>query len=127
LKEVGHPKGRGLLLLAEMSSKGALATGEYTQATLEMAKQNSDYVMGFISGRRLLETPDFVYMSPGVNLSSGGDKLGQQYSTPQQVIGERASDVIIVGRGIYEAEDAVAMAIRYQEEGWKAYLDSLPK
>ena len=125
LREVGAPLGRGLLLLAEMSSKGSLAKGEYTQATIEIAKEHKDFVVGFVCGRRLIEEPDFLYMSPGVSLSSSGDALGQQYNTPHKVICENVSDIIIVGRGIYESKDPVATAIEYKEAGWNAYLESL--
>ena len=127
LKEVGAPLGRGLLLLAEMSPKGTLAKGDYSQATIQMAKDHQDFVMGFISMRRLVEEPDFVYLSPGVNLSTTGDALGQQYNTPHKIIFENGSDIVIVGRGIYEAENPQEAAQRYQEAGWKAYTDSLKK
>lgn len=121
LKDVGLGKERGLLLLAEMSSGGNLATGEYTQKTLELAKAHTDFVIGFISRRRLLDDPDFVYMTPGVKLEGGVDDYGQQYLTPDLVIGEYESDVIIVGRGIYQADDPLAVSKEYRKAGWEAY------
>ena len=42
LKQAGLEKGRGLLLLAEMSSKGTLAKGTYTQETLDMAQAHDE-------------------------------------------------------------------------------------
>lgn len=123
MKEIGLTKGRGLLLLAEMSSKGTLAKGEYTKETLKMAEDNKDFVIGFITMKKLLEDPEFINMTPGVQLAIGGDTLGQQYNTPEKVIKENKSDVIIVGRGIYEAADPIAEAKKYRAAGWQAYLE----
>jgi len=121
LKEVGAPKGRGLLLLAEMSSQGTLAQGDYTQSTLQMARDNNDFVIGFITMRKLLDDPTYINFTPGVKLVEGGDGLGQQYNTPERVIKEQGSDIIIVGRGIYESQYPIAEAKKYREAGWKAY------
>jgi orotidine 5'-phosphate decarboxylase subfamily 1 len=121
LKEVGLQKGRGLLLLAEMSSKGNLAHGHYTEKTLEMALENKDFVIGFITMKKLLDDPRFINFTPGVQLAKGGDGLGQQYNTPENVIDKQGSDVIIVGRGIYEAENMLSEAKKYREAGWQAY------
>ncbi|KAJ3021681.1 orotidine 5'-phosphate decarboxylase [Thoreauomyces humboldtii] len=128
LKEVGLPLDRALLLLAEMSSKGTLARGEYSQETLRMADRHRDFVVGFIGQRRLVgdrsgaEDNDYLYLTPGVSMAEPGDSLGQQYRTPEQVILESQCDVIIVGRGIYGASDPVAKAIEYRKAGWDAYL-----
>ena len=120
LKKVGHPKGRALLLLAEMSSQGTLAKGSYTQDAVKMAEQHSDFVIGFISLKKLSDNPQWIYMTPGVQLSTGKDSLGQQYQTPESAI-HAGSDVIIVGRGIYGATDPKSQAMVYRHAGWQAY------
>ncbi|KAG9303623.1 hypothetical protein G9A89_018519 [Geosiphon pyriformis] len=140
LKEIGKPLGRGLLILAEMSSAGNLATSSYTDAAVAMARRNRDFVIGFISMRKLIvncksgETDeeketgkeDFIYMTPGVGLNEFGDKLGQRYRTPREVILNCQSDIIIVGRGIYASgRDVAAEAKLYKEAGWNAYLERL--
>jgi len=132
LASVGKPLGRGLLLLAEMSSKGNLATGEYTKQAMQMAKDaGREFVIGFISMTRVDqgEEEDWLMMTPGVGLVSKGDAMGQQYKTPRQVVFENGCDVIIVGRGIYGiqgGEQAVKdEAERYRQEGWKAYEERL--
>ena len=51
-----------------------------------------------------------------------GDNLGQQYLTPNEVIGCRHSDIIIVGRGILQAPDPASAAEQYQKAGYQAYL-----
>ena len=136
LASVGKPLGRGLLLLAEMSTKGSLATGAYTEEAVRMARDHRDFVIGFIAQRRMdgvaAETvdpeEDFLILTPGVGLDSRGDSMGQQYRTPKEVVTDSGCDVIIVGRGIYGKGDNVdaravqAQAERYRSEGWAAYL-----
>ena len=122
LKEIGLPKGRALLLLAEMSSSGTLAHGEYTEQTLKMAERHPDFVIGFICLRKLSDDPQWIYMTPGVQLSTGDDALGQQYQTPESVIAA-GSDIIIVGRGIYGADNPKSHAVLYRTAGWRAYTE----
>jgi orotidine-5'-phosphate decarboxylase len=130
-----------LLLLAEMSSAGSLATGSYTIEAMRMALRHTDFVFGFIGQHRINEIPkengasandlvemepithDFIYMTPGVALEAKEDKLGQQYRTPEQVIINDQCDIIIVGRGIYGSGDIVQNAIKYRNAGWNAYLN----
>lgn len=79
--------------------------------------------MGFIAQQTLnsQEGDNFITMTPGVQLAAGGDAMGQQYNTPQKVVGEAGADIIIVGRGVYEAKDRKAEAAKYRKQGWIAY------
>ncbi|XP_073329392.1 uridine 5'-monophosphate synthase [Pagrus major] len=125
LSAVGKPLGRGCLLIAQMSSQGSLATGEYTKAVLQMAEEQPDFVFGFICGSKVSKKPEFIHMTPGVQMQAGGDVLGQQYSTPEEVLCDKGSDVIIVGRGILEAPDRLEAAESYRKAGWEAYTKRL--
>ena len=141
LAAVGEPLGRSLLLLAEMSSAGTLARGEYSRECVRAAYAHP-FVCGFIAMHRVDddEAPpagqakkDFLILTPGVGLDSKGDGRGQQYRTPDEVVRASGCDVIIVGRGIYGAllkegvarADAIAEVTRqgerYRDAGWQAY------
>lgn len=125
LKKVGLPQGRALLMLAEMSSRGNLATDLYTQKTLAMAQKHPEFVIGFISMRKLSDDPTWIHLTPGVQKTIGTDDLGQQYKTPYSVIKEAQSDIIIVGRGIYGSQDPKQEAVEMQSLGWHAYIERL--
>lgn len=122
LADVGLNKNRGLLLLAEMSSKGNLLDETYRHATLEMAKQHEDFVFGFITQHALNDEPAWINFTPGVQFNRRGDALGQQYITPEEAIIENKTDIIIVGRGILKANNRVEEAKKYRSAAWDAYL-----
>jgi orotidine-5'-phosphate decarboxylase len=126
IREGGIPE-RGILILAEMTSRGSLAVGEYTRLSVEIAKKYPQSVLGFVSTRELSshspkasQDEDFVVFTTGVNLSSKGDALGQQYQTPTTAM-EGGSDFLIAGRGIYAAKDPLSAVKDYQKAGWEAY------
>ncbi|CAR30831.1 hypothetical protein ZYGR_0P01330 [Zygosaccharomyces rouxii] len=116
---------RGLLMLAELSSKGSLAHGEYTTGTVDIAKSDKEFVIGFIAQRDMGgrdEGYDWLIMTPGVGLDDKGDSLGQQYRTVDDVV-STGSDIIIVGRGLFaKGRDPSVEGERYRKAGWQAYL-----
>ncbi len=124
LKSVkGDRQDRGLLLIAQMSSKGHLCTDEYSKATVAMAEKHSDFTIGFICQENLSSDPGLLHFAPGIQFISKGDGLGQQYRTPEEALA--TVDGIIVGRGIIEPKNKTPAeaAKEYQEAGWRAYLN----
>lgn len=122
LKAEGLPQGNGLLLLAEMSARDNLIDAKYTAATLQAAEKHADFVVGFIAQKKLCSHPALLYLTPGVHVASSGDALGQSYISPKQAILINQSDVIIVGRGIYQATNPTAEAQMYREQAWSAAM-----
>ena len=125
LASVGIKKERGLLLLAEMSSAGNLLTPDYAMKALDMAKQNADFVIGFISQHKLSDDANFIYMTPGIQLLKSTDALGQQYITPETAIIKNGTDIIIVGRAIIQSDHPLNEAKKYRSAGWNTYLKAL--
>ena len=120
----------GVLLLAQMSSRGNLLNPNYTDQVVAKGKENSG-VFGFIgNGSRpdeLKELRDKVgkekmIWTPGVNLAVGDGEMGQRYGDPREAV-LAGSDCIIVGSGIHRAEDPVAAAKAYAEASWNALIE----
>ncbi|MFA6458750.1 MAG: orotidine-5'-phosphate decarboxylase [Patescibacteria group bacterium] len=126
LKKVN--KNSALILLAQMTPEGNLFDESYALKTVALAQQNSDFVVGFIGSSDRPEVlakirksagEDFLILTPGIKLQSGGDGLGQTYNTPEKAI-QNGADIIIVGRGIYASADPISEAEKYRAAGWNS-------
>jgi len=109
------------LIVAEMSSAGTLARGDYTKSCVEMGEARKGMVAGFISQSRLSKDYGLVQMTPGVHRCVAGDGGDQRYVTPTKAVLERGADIVIVGRGVTAEQEAGDTCILYKEEAWAAY------
>jgi orotidine-5'-phosphate decarboxylase len=112
LKEVGLPLGHASLMLVQMSCEGNLLNATYQQEAIRMGQQHPDFVAGFIAQQRFADTDAFLCCTPGISLVAKNDTTGQQYKTPAEAITQGA-DILIVGRGLYQAQDPVAEVQKY--------------
>ncbi|KAI5651933.1 orotidine 5'-phosphate decarboxylase / HUMPS family domain-containing protein [Phthorimaea operculella] len=114
---------RGVFLLAEMSSEGNLITPDYTEATVKMAEKYPDLIAGFVCQKKdSFTNPGVIQLTPGVQLESATDDLGQVYNTPEKVVLENGGDLMVVGRGIVAAKSPESQAVIYKDALWKCYL-----
>ena len=112
----------GVIAILGMSSKGTLTDVAYRTEAMKIVESHPN-IMGCVAQNQIAE--DVLLFTPGVNLASEGDQKGQQYNTPAHVFKNLHTDFIIVGRGIYKADDAELASLTYKLEGWEAYLNSL--
>ena len=112
----------GVVAILSMSSKGTLTDQHYFEEAQKVAISHPN-VIGGVSQKQISE--EILLFTPGVNLDDKGDGKGQQYNTPQHVFKNLHTDFMIVGRGIYKAENTEKSALNYKMKGWEAYLESL--
>ena len=112
----------GVVVIAGMSSKGALTDANYHEEAVKIAQEHPS-VIGCVSQTKIPE--QLLLFTPGVNADDEGDSKGQQYNTPEHVFRTLHTDFMIVGRGIYRAEDPEKAALAYKNRGWEAYLETL--
>ncbi|MAY04531.1 MAG: orotidine-5'-phosphate decarboxylase [Euryarchaeota archaeon] len=120
----------GVLLLAQMSSRGNLLGPNYTSTVVEAGRVHPG-VFGFIGNGsnansvrelRTMVGDGKMIWTPGVNLATGDGEMGQRYGDPYEAV-MAGSDCIIVGSGIHGASDPAAAAAAYAELSWKALLE----
>ncbi|XP_015788577.1 uridine 5'-monophosphate synthase [Tetranychus urticae] len=112
---------RGVLLIAQMSHKGSLLHEDGVKMAGQIAQQYPTFVSGFISQAKVSNDPGFIQFTPGVNIGSTGDGMGQQYVTPEEAVIKRNADIIIVGRGVLQAEDPVKMLLEFKTRAYSCY------
>jgi len=121
-------KKSGVILLAQMTPVGNLFNEDYALRTVEIARENPNFCIGFIGSAdhpeilqkiRAAAGEEFMIFTPGIKLQTGGDDLGQTYNTPAKAV-QSGADVIIVGRGICESDNPSEAAEKYRVAGWAA-------
>jgi uridine monophosphate synthetase len=112
---------QGIMLIAQLSNSGNLIDTTYTSTCVDLANKYPKLVAGLICGEKLSNNLGILHCTPGVNLNTSKDQYDQQYTSPEWVIGELESDLIIVGRGIYQSESPLESARKYRSAAWSTY------
>lgn len=123
LKDTGLLKNKGLIIVAQMSTKDTLTSTDYQQKATKIAEDFRDCVIGIVAQERRTRDMGLLQFTPGIHLAAKADADGQTYNTPDLAFSSRGTDIIIVGRGIYKAENPATKAKEYQEIGWAAYRE----
>jgi len=122
LADSGKLDETALIAIVGLSSSDTLTDQAYIRRAMEIVIDKKQYFSGIVAQHDLLGKENgLLQFTPGINLSSKGDKHGQTYNSPEKAFSHKATDIIIVGRGIYRAEDPVNAAKTYQKAGWQAY------
>ncbi|WP_417429614.1 orotidine-5'-phosphate decarboxylase [Halpernia sp.] len=112
----------GVIAILGMSSKGTLTNSEYREEALKIALSHPNVIGGVCQNK----IPDeLLLFTPGVNMETKGDNKGQQYNTSEFVFKNLKTDFIIVGRGIYKAEEIEKASLDYKIAGWNSYIENL--
>lgn len=122
LAQVGVPRQRGLLLIAQLSTADNLIDAEYTYAVQSIARDYPEFIIGFIGQKHCADDSGLLQITPGISNMHAMRAHEQQYTSIKQAITENQTDIIIVGRDIYTAEHPDLVAQQYQREAWDLYM-----
>jgi uridine monophosphate synthetase len=130
-------KDRAVVILPQMTSRDNLFDDIALSAGIKWAHEYCDIIIGFIGSASVYKDtperetqlmylrkeslPEMLILTPGIQLDVSGDNLGQTYVTPETSISQ-GGDLIIVGRGIYNAENPLKSAEVYKKAGWDALV-----
>ena len=112
---------KAILLIAEMSSKDNLIDRNYTKKVIDIANKYKNNVLGFICQHKISEDNSFIYITPGISLNRYNDTKDQTYKHPNDVIIDNNSDLIIVGRDIYNNPNPKIIAEKISRLAWNLY------
>lgn len=119
-------KNQGLFLLAEMSSHGNLINDKYKESTIKLTTEclDVDIIAGVVcQNSDCINFPGLIQFTPGCKIDEINDNLGQQYQTPEYIIKEKGADIVVVGRGILNANSIEKAALLYRDRLWSAYCE----
>lgn len=71
----------------------------------------------------VIASPSLLQLTPGVNIKSLADDLGQKYQNPSDIILTKGADIAVVGRGIYQDANPAEAAKLYKEWLWNTYVE----
>ena len=89
---------------------------------MDIAEDNKDIVLGTVSQNYRSEKPGIMMLTPGINTDQKKDGMGQTYNHPDEAFSKRGVDIMIVGRGIYQAQNPRLQSEIYRKIGWESYL-----
>jgi uridine monophosphate synthetase len=107
--------GVGVILIRELSVAGNIIDSNYSDRVVNIGV-SAGKPIGYVSQSRpqIEGSEQPLIFSPGVNLDTKSDNMGQTYTA------NKDADFFIVGRGITQAKDVLMAAIRYRNTFYRA-------
>lgn len=123
----------GVLLLAQMSSRGNLLDEDYSRAVVATGSLFRREVAGYIGngsdpedvGRlRVLVGESQLIWTPGIHIDADEGERGQRYGGPRESV-LAGSDALIVGSGIHSSGSPADAARQYAAAGWDGLMQRM--
>jgi len=112
-----------MILVREMSTRLNFLSNNNEYKNMVNEFRSNPYVVGIVGQDNELDSNAGLKMTPGISFDMKIDNKGQQYRTANDAI-ETGTDIIIVGRDIYNKqtnEDKLNTAKKFRNVAWNLY------